>query len=139
MVSWSSPESKYRAIACLICKLFWVKDPLSKLGFTLESFVRLYSDNQVVIHIVENLVFHKRIKYMRWIVMWCTRRVYKGESHLYSTWIINSLIGRYIHEASWKDLSWFYLWEARHVWCTCSNLRENVIRSRYIIRSHYKI
>jgi len=65
MVSWSSPESKYRAIACLICKLFWVKDPLSKLGFTLESFVRLYSDNQVVIHIVENLVFHKRIKHMR--------------------------------------------------------------------------
>ena len=66
MVSKCSAESENRAMADLTYDLIWVKDLLTKLGFTLESpnNVLIQSYNQAFIHIVENLVFHECTKHI---------------------------------------------------------------------------
>ena len=37
---------------------------LTKLDFVLECLVRLYCDDQVVVHIVKNSVFHQQTKHV---------------------------------------------------------------------------
>jgi len=46
------------------CELVLVKDLLTKLDFVLECLVRLYCDDQVVVHIVKNSVFHQQTKHV---------------------------------------------------------------------------
>jgi len=47
------------------CESIWIRDLLTKLGFTPECLMRLYCDNQVAIYIVENPVFHERTKHIK--------------------------------------------------------------------------
>ena len=51
-------------MADLTSELVWIKDLLSEFSFTLESPMRLYSDNEPDIHIAENLVFHEHTKHI---------------------------------------------------------------------------
>jgi len=45
------------------CKLVWIRELLIELGFAPMYPMRLYTNNQVV-HIAENLVFHKHTKHV---------------------------------------------------------------------------
>jgi len=58
----------------LTCNFVWVKDLLLELGFTLESPLRMYCDNQAAIYIAENFVFHQCTKHTE-VDIWCTKNV----------------------------------------------------------------
>ena len=58
MASRSSAESKYQAIADATCDLIWIRDLPNELHLLLSSLIRLYFHNKIVIHIVDNYVFH---------------------------------------------------------------------------------
>jgi len=65
VVSWSSTESEYRAMANMTCELVWIRNLFTVLGLTPECPIRLYCDNHAAIHIVENPVFHKCTKHIK--------------------------------------------------------------------------
>ena len=63
MVSRSSAEVEYRAMANATSELVWIRNHLLLLGFPV-SFARLYCDNQAALHIANNPVFHERTKHI---------------------------------------------------------------------------
>jgi len=46
------------------CDLIWVKQILEELGFYEVKQMKMYYDNQVVLHIILNLMFHKKTKHI---------------------------------------------------------------------------
>ena len=59
----SSIEAEYRALADTTSKLFWLRWLLKDLGVSTSSVTLLYCDNQSVIHIAHNNVFHEQTKH----------------------------------------------------------------------------
>jgi len=64
IVSRSSSEVEYRALATKICELQWLTFLLLNLQVDVVTPTNLYCDNQVVRHIIMNLVFHERTKHI---------------------------------------------------------------------------
>ena len=60
----SSTEAEYHALADTTSKLLWLRWLLKDLGVSTSSTTPLYCDNQSVIHIAHNDVFHERTKHM---------------------------------------------------------------------------
>ena len=60
----SSTEAKYRALADTTFELLWLRWFLKDLDVSTSSITHLYCDNQNVIHITHNDVFHKRTKHI---------------------------------------------------------------------------
>ena len=60
----SSTEAKYRALADTTFELLWLRWFLKDLDVSTSSITPLYCDNQNVIHITHNDVFHKRTKHI---------------------------------------------------------------------------
>ncbi|GAA0168986.1 transmembrane signal receptor [Lithospermum erythrorhizon] len=60
----SSIESEYRAMTHTTCELVWLKQLLGELGFQQSRPMDLFCDNQVVVHIASNPVFHERTKHI---------------------------------------------------------------------------
>ena len=46
------------------CELIWLKHLLQELRFENDELMKLICDNQAVLHISSNLVFHKRTKHI---------------------------------------------------------------------------
>ena len=63
-VARSSTEAEYRALADTTSELFWLRWLLKDLGVSTSSTTPLYCDNQSVIHIAHNDVFHERTKHI---------------------------------------------------------------------------
>lgn len=64
VVSRSSAEAEYRAMAKGTCELIWLKSLLGDLGVMHERPMRLYCDNQAAINIAHNPVQHDRTKHI---------------------------------------------------------------------------
>ncbi|KAJ9544458.1 hypothetical protein OSB04_024165 [Centaurea solstitialis] len=64
VVSRSSAESEYRAMAQTTCELIWLRNLLGELGFAQSKPMDLYCDNEAAIHIANNPVFHERTKHI---------------------------------------------------------------------------
>lgn len=64
VVSCSSTESEYRALADATSKLLWLRWLLSDIGVPQPFAIILYCDNQSVIQIAHNDVFHERTKHI---------------------------------------------------------------------------
>ncbi|KAA0065405.1 putative mitochondrial protein [Cucumis melo var. makuwa] len=64
VVSHSSVESEYRAMAQSVCEIVWIHQLLSEIGFSITVPAKLWCDNQVALHITSNLVFHERTKHI---------------------------------------------------------------------------
>ena len=64
LVVCSSTETEYRAFADTIFELLWLWWLLKDLGVSTSSATPLYCDNQTVIHITHNDVFHERTKHI---------------------------------------------------------------------------
>ena len=64
VVSRSSAESEYRAMAQSVCEIVWIYQLLSEMGFNVTVPAKLWCDNQVALHIASNPVFHERTKHI---------------------------------------------------------------------------
>ena len=64
IVSSSSSEAEYRAMATTTCELTWILHLLQDLHVKHDKLVLLYCDNQAALHIAANLVFHERSKHI---------------------------------------------------------------------------
>ena len=51
-------------MALATCELIWLKHLLQKLRFGNDEQMKLICDNQAVLHISSNLIFHERTKHI---------------------------------------------------------------------------
>jgi len=63
-ISRSSSEVEYRALASATCELQWLLYILRDLHVSCSKLPVLYCDNQSVIHIASDPVFHERTKHL---------------------------------------------------------------------------
>jgi len=63
-VSRSSAEAEYRSMANTTLELVWLQYILHDLKVSCDVSIPLFCDNQVVLHIVANPVFHERTKHI---------------------------------------------------------------------------
>ena len=52
-------------MALATCKLIWLRHLLQELRFGKDKQMKLICDNQVVLHIASNPVFHERTKHIK--------------------------------------------------------------------------
>ena len=77
VVARSSAEAEYRAIALATCEFIWLKHLLQELRLRKDDQMKLICDNQVVVQISSNPVFHKRTKTSKWIATLSERRLHR--------------------------------------------------------------
>ena len=135
MVLWSSIESEYHAMAYLICDLVWVK--YIGTWFHFEISYEEYCDNQVSIHIAKNLVFHERTEHIEVDCYLVHQKVAENKiiqtRHVSSTHQLGDILRSLLERLELI----LYIWTSWHVRYICSSLRGSVIRSHYVIKSHY--
>ncbi|KAK3043854.1 hypothetical protein RJ639_000553 [Escallonia herrerae] len=64
VVSRSSAEAEYRAMATTTSEIIWLKQLLQDLEVSCTTLVSLFCDNRAAIHIAANPVFHERTKHI---------------------------------------------------------------------------
>ena len=64
IVSKSSVEAKFRALALDICELLWLRRLLKELRISIETSMKLYCDNKAAINIVHNPIYHDKTKHV---------------------------------------------------------------------------
>ncbi|CAM8962427.1 unnamed protein product [Rhodiola kirilowii] len=64
VVSRSSAESEYRAMAAVCCELIWLARLIDEMGVPVIDAIPLYCDNKAALHIAHNPVFHERTKHV---------------------------------------------------------------------------
>lgn len=64
VVSRSSAEAEYRAVALGMCELLWLKKLLTELNIEIKRPMKLYSDSKAAISIANNPVQHDRTKHV---------------------------------------------------------------------------
>lgn len=67
IVSRSSAETEYRAMAMTCCEITWLVSLLQDRGFAKAQLlpVKLFCDNMAALHITKNPVFHKWTKHIK--------------------------------------------------------------------------
>jgi len=63
VVSQSSTEVEYRAMAHTTCDMIWLKNLTIELDFRQPGYMSMHYDNQSTIYIAQNPVFHERTKH----------------------------------------------------------------------------
>ena len=64
VVSRSSAESEYRAMAQSVCEILWIRQLLMEVGIETSVPTKLWCDNQTAMHMASNPVFHERTKHI---------------------------------------------------------------------------
>ena len=64
MVSKSSVEAEYRSMTETACEMIWLRSPLSKLGFAIQTPMATHCNNQTAIFIANNPIFYERTKHI---------------------------------------------------------------------------
>ncbi|EOY32888.1 Cysteine-rich RLK (RECEPTOR-like protein kinase) 8 [Theobroma cacao] len=71
VVSRSSAESKYRAMAQTVSEVVWMYQLLSEVGLKCSLPAKLWCDNQAAPHIASNPVFHEQTKHIEIDLSFC--------------------------------------------------------------------
>ncbi|XP_023732208.1 uncharacterized mitochondrial protein AtMg00810-like [Lactuca sativa] len=79
VVSRSSAEAEYRAMASTVSEILWVRWLLSELRIDTSSPTPLFCDNQAARHIANNPVFHERTKHVEMDCYFVRERVQSKE------------------------------------------------------------
>ncbi|CAM8909312.1 unnamed protein product [Rhodiola kirilowii] len=64
IVSRSSVESEYRAMAAVCTEVIWLLRLFFEMHASISTPIKLYCDNQAALHIAKNPVFHERTKHI---------------------------------------------------------------------------
>ncbi|KAL6128852.1 hypothetical protein ACLB2K_072205 [Fragaria x ananassa] len=64
VVARSSAKAEYRAMTSIACELIWLKALLRDLGIEHAALILLHCNNQAVMHIAANPIFHERTKHI---------------------------------------------------------------------------
>ncbi|KAJ9678523.1 hypothetical protein PVL29_020646 [Vitis rotundifolia] len=64
VVSRSSVESEYRALAQATCEIIWIHQLLCEVRMKCTMSAKLWCDNQAALHIAANPVYHERTKHI---------------------------------------------------------------------------
>nr|GMD28195.1 uncharacterized mitochondrial protein AtMg00810-like [Ipomoea batatas] len=64
IVTKSSSEAEYKALAATTCEIQWLSFLLADLGVNKYEAASIYCDSKSAIAIAENLVFHERTKHI---------------------------------------------------------------------------
>ncbi|KAL0309383.1 UNVERIFIED_CONTAM: hypothetical protein Sradi_5880600 [Sesamum radiatum] len=64
MVSQSSAKAEYRSLATTVYKLQWITYILSDLQLFVPTPIPLFCDNQVVVYVVANPIFHEQMRHL---------------------------------------------------------------------------
>lgn len=64
VISRSSTEAEYRAMADTVCEVLWLREVLTSLGVDCTTPAKLYCDNKSAIYLTANPVFHARTKHV---------------------------------------------------------------------------
>ncbi|XP_021998852.1 secreted RxLR effector protein 161-like [Helianthus annuus] len=64
LVSRSSAEAEYRAMASTVSEVLWIRFLVSEVGEPMQGATTLFCDNQAARHIANNPVFHERTKHV---------------------------------------------------------------------------
>ncbi|XP_019105507.2 uncharacterized mitochondrial protein AtMg00810-like [Beta vulgaris subsp. vulgaris] len=81
IVSKSSSEAEYRAMAAAASEVTWAVRLLEDLGITNLKPVTLHCDNQSTLHIAKNPVFHERTKHIKIDCHFTREKVLEGLIH----------------------------------------------------------
>ncbi|KAI3494584.1 hypothetical protein L1887_40716 [Cichorium endivia] len=79
VVSRSSAEAEYRAMASTVSEILWVLWLLKDLQVHINDTTALYCDNQAARHIANNPVFHERTKHVEMDCFFVRERVVSRE------------------------------------------------------------
>lgn len=79
VVSRSSAEAEYRAMASTVSELLWLRWLLQDIEAPQSHATTLYCDNQAAIHIANNPVFHERTKHVEMDCYFVRERVASGD------------------------------------------------------------
>ncbi|KAH9312996.1 hypothetical protein KI387_028031, partial [Taxus chinensis] len=63
-VSRSSTEAEYRAVGEAVCEAIWLRRILEGIGLQQQKSTPVYVDNEGVLNLVRNPVFHERTKHI---------------------------------------------------------------------------
>ena len=64
-ISWSSAEVEYRALPSTTSELVWLHQLLKDFEVVISSLALLFCDNQTVIYLASNPLFHERTKHIK--------------------------------------------------------------------------
>ena len=95
-----STEAEYRALTDTTSELLWLQWLLKDLGVSTSSATPLYYDNQSVIHIAHNDVFHERTKYIKIDCHFIRYHLVHGALKLFSVSFKDQLTYRYLHQVT---------------------------------------
>ena len=84
MVSRSSTEAKYRALADTTCELVWLRWLLADMDAPQPTTTPLYCDNRSAMYIAHNDVFHKCTKHIEIDCHITRQHLKKGNLKLFS-------------------------------------------------------
>ena len=63
-IARSNAEAKYSAMAHTASEMMWLKNLMVELGLNVNGPLPMHCDNQAIIHIASNPVFHERTKHI---------------------------------------------------------------------------
>ncbi|GMJ09050.1 cysteine-rich RLK (RECEPTOR-like protein kinase) 8 [Hibiscus trionum] len=106
IVSLSSCEAEYRAMATAVCELVWLRSLLSSFKIDVPT-ASLYCDNQSAIHLANNHVFHEYTKHVEVDCHFIRDKVQDGFIKLFHVRSANQLADIFtktLHPPAFKSL-----------------------------------